>query len=262
MIRKIACISMLLWAGLQLASAQNVLKGKVVDHDGNPIAGAKVENAKGNEQTTTDMNGQFSLEADQPVKKVNVYYMGLQTAHKKAKPDMLVKMSGISWWKTKPEKYRWFVGPQVAFASNTEDGSKYEPTFGITFGRIKNWGWYVKGLYRRPSKTTDDHNPDIWYTGKLKTGYYTITAGGIRRLFGQLHLYVGAGYAYQEGAWEQTNGQNYKFYSGDGIGIEGGLSLRIKHIFINSGVSTIIDAGGGLGCESKAIGNFGIGYIF
>lgn len=263
MIRKIACISMLLWAGLQLASAQNVLKGRVVDHDGNPIAGAKVENVKGNEQTTTDMNGQFSLETDQPVSKVNVYYMGLQTAHKKAKPDMLVKMGGISWWSAKPEKYQWFVGPQVAIPSSNH----INPAFGLTFGRVKNWGWYVKGLYSKmPSGEEDSRTRETWCTGEVKNGYLSATAGGIRRLFGQFYLYAGAGYVNQKVRWEHTNGLNdrYEVYgeSHSGIACELGLSLRIKHFFINGGASTTIDIDSDYDGEPKAVANFGIGYIF
>lgn len=253
MIRKIACISMLLVAGLQLASAQNVLKGKVVDHDGNPIAGAKVENAKGNEQTTTDMNGQFFLEADLPVKKVNVYYMGLQTAHKKAKADMLVKMSGICWWSTKPEKYSWFVGPQVAITSR----NYIKPVFGLTIGRVKNWGWYVKGLYSKGSDN-DYGTFDTWTTNDFTPGYWSATGGIIRRCFGQIHLYAGAGYSSMDRGIKHTDGyyDSVIIKGEDGITYELGLTLRMKHFFIN---------GGGMFKESgatHAIANFGLGYIF
>lgn len=131
-------MSCLLCLGIQLASAQNVLKGRVVDHQGNPISGAKVENAKGSEQTTTDMNGQFSLETEGNVKKVNVYYMGMQTAHKKAKPDMLVKMGGINWWKQKPDKYSWFLDRRYQSLPLMVN------LLLALFWKIENWGWYVK----------------------------------------------------------------------------------------------------------------------
>ena len=172
MVKKVLLMSCLLCLGIQLASAQNVLKGRVVDHQGNPISGAKVENAKGSEQTTTDMNGQFSLETEGNVKKVNVYYMGMQTAHKKAKPDMLVKMGGINWWKQKPDKYSWFVSPQVAFVEPDD------PNFGIMVGRVKNWGWYAKGIYSPlPGYDMYSDNYNHWFTGEVKKGYAMASLG-------------------------------------------------------------------------------------
>lgn len=41
MVKKVLLMSCLLCLGIQLASAQNVLKGRVVDHQGNPISGAR-----------------------------------------------------------------------------------------------------------------------------------------------------------------------------------------------------------------------------
>lgn len=261
MVKKVLLMSCLLCSGIQLAFAQNVLKGRVVDHQGNPISGAKVENAKGSEQTTTDMNGQFSLETEGNVKKVNVYYMGMQTAHKKAKPDMLVKMGGINWWKQKPDKYSWFVSPQVAFVEHDE------PNFGIMVGRVKNWGWYAKGIYSPlpDNEMSTDEYYNKWFTGEVKKGYAMASVGVIRRLFCPLHFYTGVGYGLRRISWVGSDGVEYwhKADSYDDITWEVGMQLRIKHILLNAGVNFILNEENNtfIG-HRKSIGNFGIGYVF
>lgn len=265
MVKKVIMLSCLLCTSFQLVSAQNVLKGRVVDAKGNPISGAKVENAKGSEQTTTDMNGQFSLETEGDVKKVNVYYMGMQTAHKKAKPDMLVKMGGISWWKQKPDKYRWFVGPQVAFLESNV------PNFGVMLGRVKNWGWYAHGVYSPLPAYDGGTGNDRWFTGSMEKGYAMATVGVVRRLFCPLHFYTGIGYGWRRIAWKTPDGGVYRHAidSYEGVAWDFGIQLRIKHILLNAGANFIYnneaEVEGSMWdhlTNRKPVGNFGIGYVF
>lgn len=277
MVKKVLLMSCLLCSGIQLASAQNVLKGRVVDHQGNPISGAKVENAKGSEQTTTDMNGQFSLETEGNVKKVNVYYMGMQTAHKKAKPDMLVKMGGINWWKQKPDKYSWFFGPQVSITS-----SYGEPSFGFIFGRLKNWGWYVKADVKNPSDIGKENNSigGSWgsfdemvskehtFDGKPKSSVnrWGVSAGIMRRTLGNLYVMAGAGYLENVKVWTCMEGHSFEYEPGcySGLTAEGGLMLKVKHVFINANImctfNSFIDNKDT--ASKKLSGSLGFGYSF
>ncbi len=146
------------------ASAQNELNGRVTDKKGNPIAGAKVENSKTSEQTTTDMNGQFSLQTAQPVKRINVEYMGLKpVSKKKARQDMTVKMS------SNLDKGHFFFAFQNAYTAHYN-------AFGIMTGYVKNWGGYVSYV-----ADTDEEE------------FYTVTAGVMHRLCGKLFAYGGLG---------------------------------------------------------------------
>lgn len=263
MMKKITMIACLLWAGFQWTTAQNVIKGKVVDHDGNPVAGAKVMNAKGSEQTTTDMNGKFALETEGEVKKLNIYCIGLQTAHKKVEPDMTIKMNNTGWWNDRLDSYRWFLGVEAA---NCE-GSKFKPSLGAMFGIVKDWGWYMKGVYKKAEgKHVTLADDQFQPTGKTKAGYWAVSTGVMRRMVGNLYLYTGVGYFNRPVSWEYSNGEYYSYEPDEykGVMVDLGLMLRVKHFFMNAGGSYGFKTGN-IGCydnDKKAVANFGLGVVF
>lgn len=242
---------------IQAADAQRTLKGRVIDKDGNPIAGAKVENANGNEQVTTDMNGRFTLETRLDVKKVNVYYTGMQTTKKKAKQHMLIKMGQTNWWNEKPNKYKWLIGVETAIP----DMDEVKPAFGLTIGRVKNFGWYLKGVYSSSQSTvgeTSGSTGDPWMTGEMKPSYWSAVVGGIVRLNSPFHLYVGVGYVDRKVAWESLEGDYYEYDDDtyNGAAIDVGLMFKVKMIFLNFGIQTCLNS------FDSAVGNFGIGVCF
>ena len=243
--------------------AQNKVTGTVTDKDGNPIPGAKVEVKGGTESTITELDGTFVLETKSPVKKVKVYYVGMQSKEQKVKPDMLIKMSNSSWWREKPDKYRWFLGVQGAFV----DVEDLRPSFGLMAGRVKNIGWYVKGLYSYVSSSGDQlSSPEFsyshWLTGDLDYSYWNATAGVICRLGCPIHLYVGGGYFGRSVVWKTYDGTNLD-YSPDcisGFTADAGLMLKMKRVFVNFGMSMNLVKTEL--CDFFAACNFGIGYFF
>lgn len=255
-------LGLLLLFGLQSLSAQNVLKGRVTDKKGNPISGAKVENAKTKEQTTTDMNGDFSLGYSSEVKKVNVYYMGMQTVTKKARPDMVVRMSNTTWWNEKPDEYNWIVSAQGTFPENGFSNA----AFGLMVGRVKNIGWYVKGVFHSGQLTDGDYvsypdDNDIvnrWTTGNNKHGYMAVTAGAVYRLNCPIHAYLGAGYVDRKVAGELADGtyQKNTDASYSGATLDFGLMLKVKWLMVNCGTMMSLSDG------CNFIGNVGIGVCF
>ena len=197
------------------ASAQSELKGRVTDKKGNPIAGAKVENAKTAEQTTTDMNGQFTLQTAQPVKRVNVEYMGLRPVHKKkARQDMTVRMS------TNLDKGHFFIAFQNSYTTH------YDAAFGLMAGYMKEWGGYV-------SFVTGDGDED----------YNTIAAGVMHRLCGRLFAYGGLGVNNTKKVEEYEEYDPYydhtytrkKVYNRHKLVIDFGVLYRWKRINVNIG---------------------------
>lgn len=260
--RKLLMLGLIFFASTALLHSQNMLKGKVVDRQGNPISGAKVENANGKEQTTTDMKGNFTLETTLPVKKVDVHYMGLNTAHKKAKQDIVVKMSQTTWWNKRPNKYKWLVGLDMV----VPDNEGFNPAFGFMIGRVKTIGWYVKGVYHKAETNDDDFvfrdgdyvYANEWFTGEKKSGYWSAVAGVLVRLGCPFHFYAGVGYVDRQVAWEGASGKFYEYEedSYDGLAVDAGIMLDIERVFLNAGFQT---------CPNKYEGlafNVGIGVSF
>ena len=256
----------LLLSAFQLM-AQNVVKGTVTDKDGNPIPGVKVEIKGGTESTITELDGTFVLETANPAKKVTVHYAGMQSKHQKISPDMVIKMYNTNWWNAKPDKYCWFVGAQVAIPETSD----MKPAFGLMIGRVKNLGWYNKGVYSKLPSTTGLHSEgwdnvvagwedDYWTTGKVEHGMWNVTGGVIARLWSPIHIYAGAGYIERKVAWELLNGEKYEYFpdSYNGVVVDLGLMLKVNKLFVNAGISTETTGN----YSPSFIGNFGVGIFF
>ena len=202
--KKTLTIVLMLLTGLNMVVAQNELRGKVVDSDGKPIAGVKITDSKGENKTVSDMNGQFKFNTAEGIGRVKASYMGLADASATAKSGMVIKMGSNSWWNKKPEKYQWFVGPQVVLTS--DEG---HPSFGLMVGRVKNWGWYVRGNFNGLISDCNEHYDDtpIFDGRKPIVRHWSATAGVIRRLGCPIHLYLGAGFTQRRVAWEAIDGQ-------------------------------------------------------
>ncbi len=230
--KKTLIIVLMLLSSLNMVVAQNELRGKVVDSDGKPIAGVRITDSKGENVTVSDMNGQFKFNTAEEIQRVKASYMGLGDASAKAKPGMVIKMGSNSWWNKKPEKYQWFVGPQVVLTS--EDG---HPSFGLMVGRLKNWGWYVRGNFNGLISDCNEHYDDtpIFDGRKPIVRHWSATAGVIRRLGCPIHLYLGAGFTQRRVAWEAIDGQRYLYYPESYIGPTGeaGLMVRCNNFFVN-----------------------------
>lgn len=261
--KKTSIIIFMLWASASLyASAQNVVTGTVTDRDGNPIPGAKVVVAGGTESVITELDGTFRLESQTPVRKIEVFYSGMQSKTQEVKPDMVVRLSRTNIWNRKPDKAGWIISAQAAFPEN---GIK-NPSYGLMFGRVKNLGWYVKGLYS-PGKSTDidyvaypeeSEQVSYWTTGEENRSFHSATAGIVARMFCPIHIYAGAGYANRKVAWQLADGSYAKHtgYSYSSVAVDFGLMLRL-------GMFTV--SGGSIMCLNNGctfVGNVGVGVCF
>ena len=261
MVKRILLLSLFLVATTLALKAQNVVTGTVVDRDGNPIPGAKVEIIGSTESTITELDGTFSIATESPAEKVRVLYGGMQTKVKKVKPDLVIKMRETNWWNRKPEKMSWFVGVQAAFP----DSEHIKPSFGLMVGQVKNWGWYVKGVYSKVPSTDDpsivDYNTNGWFTGEMKQSYWNATAGVIARLGCPIHFYAGVGYSQRNVAWQRADGNyaNYELNEYEGLAVDLGLMLKVNRFFVNGGVVLNKADDGDYGC---CVGNVGIGIFF
>lgn len=253
--KKILITIMLLAGTVAQLTAQTTVTGTVTDRKGNPIPGAKVEIPKSNESVLTELDGTFSLSTQTAPKYVKVYYVGMQTKKKKVSPDMTIKMSKTNWWNEKPDHYRWFVEANAAFATN-----EYEkPSLGLTIGRVKHIGFYVKGVYSSKQSTfadMDKYNSPYWTTGKTKHSFSAAVCGFMVRLGCPLYFNYGIGYSEDKFAWQVSDGNYIKVNedSHDGPCFDMGLTLKVKKLMLSGGVT---------GPDTPCINTYiGIGYSF
>lgn len=235
-------------------SAQNVITGTVTDSEGNPVPGAKVTVVNGTESAITELDGTFRIETKFPAKEIMVYYVGMQTVKMAVKKDMTVKLTKTNWWNKIPDSYSWFVSLQGVFP---ESGMK-KPAFGVMAGRVKNIGWYLKGVYNGNAATDGTYKEQYWTTGEYKKSYYAFTGGVIVRLNCALHAYGGVGYSDRSVGWQVANGEYLKHpeYDYSGFTIDYGLMLRLNRIVVNAGLVSCA-------CDGlKFAGNIGVGVSF
>ena len=74
-------------------SAQQVVRGQVVDANGEPLIGATVQPIGGGNGAATDENGEFSLNLPHNVKTLKVSYVGYKTQELPIKPNMSITLT-------------------------------------------------------------------------------------------------------------------------------------------------------------------------
>lgn len=244
--------------------AQEAVTGVVVDKKGNPLPGVKIEIPGTSDQTISDLDGTFTLYPTDPSKK-NIYasYAGMNPRKVKLKNGMRIKMKEYNWWSKKPDSWNWMINAIFALPQNEDDGTVFNPAYGLMLGRVKNIGYYVKGVTNTFGKKYQDYdNGTMGLIDRQTSTYWSTTAGAIFRLGCPIHLYAGVGYAQYSHFLRDLNGDWYKNTeaSHNNFVVDLGFLLRIKHVNISMGwCGTIAHKDGP---DLMGAGNFGIGYSF
>lgn len=163
------------------AQTNRVYKGAVIDKNGNLMPGVKVQATKGTEETITDADGSFTLEAPITLKSVTATYPGMSKAKKSVKknPDEVVIEMDTH------QQSQWFAGVVGGYC-----GEKYEVThLGVMGGKKGFWGYYAKFMLdiTKPKGKDGDDKEDCG------TGL-TFTMGGIKSITRNFYIYFGGGY--------------------------------------------------------------------
>ena len=74
------------------SNSGQLVKGRVIDVDGEPLIGAMVQPIGGGNGTATDYNGEFSLSLPDHVKTLTVSYVGYKTQELPVQPNMVITM--------------------------------------------------------------------------------------------------------------------------------------------------------------------------
>ena len=261
--KKIALLLCLMLTSFSYMIAQDAVRGKVIDRDGNPIPGVKVEIVGKPISVITEIDGSFTIPTDQPLQEIRVVYSGMQTKVLKATPDMVITMSKTTWWNRVPDKYSWIISPQFVVPENGASN----PSYGLMVARVKTLGYYAKFVFSPTQGTNGDYvhkdgidgvGIDPWTTGKDKRSYIAGTAGVMYRLKSAIHAYAGLGYVNRVVAWQIADESWLKNteYSYSGVVLDYGLLLRCGHFTVNGGAMMSLSGG----CNFAA--NVGIGYSF
>ena len=162
-----------------LAQSTRVVKGAVVDKNGNPLPGAVVEATGGAESAVVDADGTYAIEVPIWLNSLTAKYAGMQTKKIKLDHDGDI----IFRLRTQIADKGWFVNAVGATSFfDAYEGSGFAGRLGLMGGYIGNWGGYVK-----VTPTFGD--------GTDACGLPAATIGVIKRIVGPAHIYVGLGYA-------------------------------------------------------------------
>lgn len=226
-----------------MAQSTRIIKGAVVDKNGNPLPGATVEATNGAESTTVDADGTFSLEVSRWLNTATARYAGMRKKTLKVQDgDMVFRLS------PKYDK-KWFLNvvSGVVTLDRTYDDYDMQPnatfTIGLMGGYLSDWGGYAKLLWGLNASVIEE------------TAVPTVTIGATKRVFSFMHAYAGAGYGKLNGVDKEYNRD---VSNSDAMAFDLGAIFRVKkHISANVGISWVTDFD-----QANYYFSAGVGYVF
>lgn len=239
----------LLFAGALLnVNAQNTrqISGAVVDKNGNPLPGAKVEATGGAESTITDADGSFTIEVSRWLKSLTATYSGMKKNKMpiRGDQDILFEMSNIGG-------NGWFV--------NAVGGYSFANAFSVElmFGQLERWnhrwGWYFKGGVDVAGDEYYDLEDDLECPNLILGASYRF---GNKSVSPQTPIYLHFGLGIAQGYYYDDYDEGW-FPNGVAPALDLGLLFKIQnHLMLNIGGTLR------LGEDPVADINFGIGYAF
>lgn len=218
--------------------AQNtkIVKGAVIDKNGNPLPGAVVEATGGAESAVVDADGTFSIEVPVWLKSLTAKYAGMKDNKKKiSRGDLVFNMS--------PKTGKWFVNVIGTRHLSEESYSRY----GLMGGWLDNWGGYLK--VTAPVFDDEIRRP-------------AVSIGVIKSIAQPVYFYLGAGYAKAYYNLEYCEGcEETHFDAEDALLLEAGIIVNIAKKFnITAGYAHCMSPISN-DFNTQEI-HFGIGYCF
>ena len=231
------------------ASAQTtrVIKGAVIDKNGNPLPGATVTATGGSEVTTVDADGSFSMEVPVWLKSATAQYAGMKNKKVKIKDgDVIFRM-------TSKQDSQWFLVGNYCLCVG--DGEVLGHMGGLMGGKLAKWGWY--GKFNVGQSHYYEYKSYYSYMSDVSSSYsevnelqFNITFGVTKRIVNSLHCYLGIGPGFVPEAYDD---------SGIGAVPEFGLIGKIKnHFLIHAGYQCMVHPDGYV---AHGV-NVGLGYAF
>ena len=148
----------------------------------------------------------------------------------------------------KKNVYEWEQFVMLNYSPGFSDMGNTMHSFGLTYGRVKLFGWYVNAMistgfhygHKYVSYYEQINGVYPGYTGKKSNNRFSFTGGGIVRMVIPLYLYLGVGYGYQSYTRQISSGEwameNYYSAKHSGI-VDVGLQGNIKGFTLSAGYS-------------------------
>lgn len=127
--------------------------------------------------------------------------------------------------------------------------------FGVTYGQVKKWGWYVDLMsnfnFKGIATKTICNNAGIvgegdfayipYYSEKVSKFRFSLMGGALYKVHPSTAFYLGAGYGYRAVLWETTDKEwiRNSERTFNGINFEAGMYFNVRHFIITGGVSTV-----------------------
>lgn len=221
-----------------IAQNTKIVKGAVIDKNGNPLPGAVVEATGGAENAVVDADGTFSIEVPVWLKSLTAKYAGMKDKKKNINGNNLI-------FEMRPNSGRWFVNLVGSYACFGDGVEENYWRLGLMGGYMGNWGGYAKLMF--PFADDSEKTPSV-------------SLGVIKRLDPTANIYLGVGYAHIP---------HYCYYCDEYEYSEDALLLEIGTIVnlsdkINMNVGFIYNTDTpfeDFNCESFEV-QLGIGYRF
>lgn len=221
-----------------MAQSTRIIKGAVVDKNGNPLPGATVESTNGAESTVVDADGTFTLEVPRWLNTATAKYAGMYNKKMKVQDgDMIFRM-------TSNKDRLWMVNAIGGYGMGGDLNGGF--TFGAMGAYLGNWGGYLKLLF-----CVDENFTDL-------PGCPTVTVGVTKRMFNFMHVYAGAGFSPVNN--DDDYYHDYDVPTGSvGAAFDlGFIFLPVRHMSVNLGYTLAYNFHG----VSNSFVQFGIGYTF
>ena len=113
-----------------------------------------------------------------------------------------------------------------------------QTSFGLTFGQVKKFGWYVSAMSNfdfTGFNTIDEDFENMIVNGETKSTRLSVMGGFMARLGGPVYARVGAGYGMRVKVAETISG-DYVEYSNNtykGVDLSAGLQMNLRNITIS-----------------------------
>ena len=215
-------------------SAQNVVRGRVVDKDGLPIPGARVSVKGGTESVLSDFDGSFRIITDSSKEKLVVDYVGYNSRTVSFDNAENVVLKHTTFWNDMMVMAVGGVYPQSSY--------------GLMVGYVRKFGGYVKF---RSDFNAADYSFECTSDGYKEGGVFWagetearsrmhISAGFMFRASKNIYPFFGAGYGSAVRYWEDYMGNwaKVKDLSSSGLAAEAGLVLRFGCVAVSVGAAS------------------------
>ncbi len=233
-------------------SAQNTIRGVVVDDNNQPIIGASVMVVGAPNAVVTDFDGSFEILAEEGA-KLSIAMLGYRSVEQVAAQNMVVvlKKKGSN----SEDGWRMFIMANSAYAPPTMK----DYGVGLTIGAVKTLGAYTSfnmspiSPKKLPSGESQWQTSDFIYSNDpLQSSHLSWTVGFVAGK--KVYFYGGVGCGYFEKylkAYDLDGNLSYcvpvsgKNKPSISLAYEGGLLTNIKGFSLGVGVSALSDFTGG-----------------